>query len=185
MTQLSTAQEALVEEAGRKWRAYKAEAVGVEIRIRKQIEADMEAAINSAKLALAESIRVALEAGATKIALRRATSKNPGTLEKFLALLDPPEGEFDAVTETGGLSIAWAGENLDITLDPAGVRETDADRSNPVAWTGLFEVFQREDGKVFIDPVNENNDAVGLIEWLRADRKNEEVVIAWLEANPK
>lgn len=187
MTKLNAEQHALIEQVERKWARYKAESTGIEARIRKRIEAEAKEGLRVAKLELAESIRVALDGGATKVALRAVTSKNPGTLESFLDVVtERTPATADGVNELDALSIAWTpGGQLDITLDAAAVRETDEDRTDPLLWSGVYEAFTRpSDGKVFIDPTEDNGGSLGVTEWLRADRANEEAVIAWIQNNP-
>ncbi|MBG6106601.1 hypothetical protein [Frigoribacterium sp. CG_9.8] len=188
MTRITPEADAAVENAGRKWIAYKIEMLGLESRVRARIEADMEAAISGHSLEVARALRAALDIGATKVALRKVTSKNPGTIESFLALLDPKK-EAVTVKSLDGLKLFWGLLNgtLNITLDSATIVTTEFDRGNPLDWSALFEVFVRPgDGKVLIDAIDTSGQVgAGVTEWLRADRANEEAVIAWVTANPQ
>lgn len=188
MTRLTPEQEGLIQQVGRKWLSYKAEVAGMEKRIRKRVEAEMQGALSASQIEVAEAARVALEGGATKVALRKVTSKHPGALESLLALLDDAQ-EPTAVSESSGLNLEWgvAMGVLRISLDPSLVRNTTVDRQDAALWGGDYEVYRRTDGKVFIDPMPSAVPTTihGVTEWLRADRANEEVVIAWVTANPQ
>lgn len=189
MTKPTDEQEGLIVDLSRKWARYKTEQVGMESRIRKRIATEMAGVIHTLRLDVAKSMRAALDAGATKVSVRRVSSKNPGTMESLLEMLNAvAEVEETSVSEASGLNIEWQGAHLGISLDPTVVRSTEWDLHNGDLWVGVFEVFIREsDGKVFIDPVELSPGITtpsGLIEWLRADRANEEAVVAWVTANP-
>lgn len=192
MTRTTPESEALIVNVGLKWSRYKAERVGIETRIRRRVEAEHAAAVLSARVEVAQAMQFAIDAGATKTSIRKVTSKNPGTVEEFLALLAPEPDTIEdtnTVAESTGLHIERLGKHLSVTLDPGFVRATEWHRNDPDLWGGLFEVFTRPtDGKVFIDPVELSEGITppsGVIEWLRADRANEEVVAAWVTANPQ
>lgn len=185
MTKLNPEQEGLVEEVGRQWLRHKAEKAGIEARIRKKVKAEMEEVITKSAVEVAQSMRVALEGGVTRIALKNVTSKNPGTLESFLSVLSPEVVEEQA-QEEAAVDIEWAGKDLlRIQIHPATALNMIADRNVPELWAGEYEVFTRsEDGAVFIDPSPTVPTLSGVTEWLRSGKANEDRVIAWVGENP-
>jgi hypothetical protein len=162
---------ALVDAVQTKWFLYKAEVSVIELRARKRMEKEVAAELLSAKLAVAVPLRAALDAGATKVALRAVTSKNPGTLEGFLDLLVPrAEMPVDVVPARELAAIVWEGDILRIDVSGG---------------SGLFEPFLRGDGTVLILPGEGSKGGAEVLLWLQADPANEQSVVDWVAANPQ
>lgn len=185
MTKMNPEQEGLAEEVSRQWVRHKAEKSGIEARIRKKVKAEMAEFEAKSALEVAESIRVALEGGVTRVALKKVTSKNPGALEAFIKLLQPKEVvEAEATPfNLAALKIKWFGKDMiEVRLDPRLIEQGSFDRNDLAPWSDVYDVFVREDGVTFIDPiVATSNTAV--TEWMRADPAHLALVVAWVGEN--
>lgn len=89
MTHMSQDALTLVEEVHKRWVKLKVEEATREALIRQAVAAEFAERLTETRLEVAHAMRLALANGSTKVALRNVTSKNPGTLEKFLALVEP------------------------------------------------------------------------------------------------
>ncbi|WP_025157238.1 hypothetical protein [Leifsonia aquatica] len=189
MRKLTPEAEAAVELAGKKWLKHKTARETLEATIAKRVKTELESEMLAIRLEFATAAQAALDAGATKMALRRVSSKNPGTLEDYLLLLAPaetPETEAEAQAAAVDVQIEWIAGDLLIKLDPQQIAETDIDRLDPELWSGLYETFHRvEDDSWFIDPTPMVPAIHGVTQWLFADTANHDRVVAWVKANPK
>ena len=88
MTHMSQDALVLVEEVRKRWVKLKVEEASREALIRQAIAAEFAVRLHQTKLEVAHAMRLAIDSGSTKVALRNVTSKNPGTVEKFLALVE-------------------------------------------------------------------------------------------------
>lgn len=189
MTNISAEARASIATVQTMWKVMKAHEKSDEETIRARVAAELGEKRRIERLEVAAAMQAALDAGATKLSLKLVTTKDRVTFDSYLALLHPTEAtetEDTAPKSTVGLTIAWATpETLTITLDPRTVVKTDTDRSRPELWTGEFEEFTRPvDGKLFIRPLDSVPLGHGVTDWLRSDRANEEVIIAWIVDHP-
>lgn len=176
--------QALVNEVSRAWDAYKAERKGAEARARALIEAEVAKAIASKRSKVSEALRVALEGGATKVALKAVTTKDRRSFDSFVPLPKAP----DVPAAVGDhVAYEWAGELVRITLDPSAVVDPAFDPGDPRCWACEFEIYTRPtDGKEFLDPVQGREYPVGygVSDWLYAHPAETKVILEWAKANP-
>jgi hypothetical protein len=177
--------QVLVDEVERLSISYRAVKRGAELRIAKLVREQADAEITSALLSLRAAMHVALDAGATQVALKAVTTKDRLS---FKALL----GSAAAVIESGpqastDLRVAWEGGNLRVTLDPSvnSSLKFPVDPDDPALWTGLFYVdTTAPNGQHYVDPVDDSNLEHGVRQWINSGRANEERILEWVREHP-
>ena len=190
MTRMTPAAAALVKLAGDEWVRHKAFLLGLEARIRAEVEAAMEVERHESEMKVSAALQVAVNGGATRNALKAVTTKDHTSFHHYLSLATPKPDVADAVEEAASaavdFTIAWEDATvLRISLDPANVPSTKEDRTDAAAWDGLFDVLLH-DGKVFVMQQSVKGGfevGAGVEEWLRADERNLARVVEWIGAN--
>lgn len=177
-------QELLVARVANTWIEYKGQLATmralIEMKIRNQFETEMK----RHRLKVAMAVQAALDEGCTKKALREVTSKDPKTLEKFLAELEPQTSASASMSAplappiNVGLETEPAGDDVyRISIDPSKVEEGYYKRADTEKWSGLFDVRHGDSG-AYLEPVDDDLDApgAGVAEWLRMGNHEQQVL---------